>query len=117
MKRLLAILLSLFALQAFGASNILTWDEGVGGAPETGFSIERKAEACTGPAAFGALGTVTANILTFTDSTVAEGQTYCYRVRAAGPGGTFSGYSNTADRLVPFTVAPAPLNLQIKGGP
>ena len=83
MRKLLFILL-LLPLSAFGASNVLTWDET--STNETGFRVERKAEACTGPGAFTEIGAVAANIVTFTDSGVVEGQTYCYRVRASGQG-------------------------------
>jgi len=98
----------------FGASNVLLWDDM--STNETGFSVERKAEICTGPGAFAVIGAVSVNINTFTDNGVTEGQTYCYRVRAAGPGGLFSGYSNTAERLVPFSPPLAPSNLRATGG-
>ena len=114
-KVLLFLCLMAAASATFGASNVLLWDDM--STNETGFSVERKPEACAGTGAFGIIGTVASNIATFADSTVTEGVTYCYRVRAAGLGGLFSGYSNTAERLVPFTAPAAPSGLKVQGGP
>ena len=116
-KVLLFLCLMAAATAAFGASNVLDWDYPAAETRETGFSIERKPEACTGSGAFGVIVTVGPNVLTHTDSAVVEGVTYCYRVRAAGPGGTFSEYSNLAGRLVPFTAPAAPSGLTVQGGP
>ena len=112
MKRMLFIALIGLAGNVSAQQNVLTWDDMSDN--ETSFRIERKAEACTGPGAFTEIGSVAANVNTFTDSPVIEGQTYCYRVRAAGQGGTFSAYSNTAQRTVPFRVPAPPANLQVK---
>lgn len=56
---------------------------------ETGFAIERK----IGTGAFSAYASVAANVTTFTDTQVAPGLTYTYRVRATAAGGD-SGNSN-----------------------
>ena len=76
------------------------------------FNIERKVEACAGGAAFVPLATVGLDIVTFTDTAVSEGVTYCYRVNASNVSGV-SAFSNTADRLVPFTSPPAPSSLVV----
>jgi hypothetical protein len=116
MKNFLAgIVALLLSVPAFAASNVLTWDDM--STNETGFSVERKPEACTGLGAFGIIGSVAVNVNTFTDASVVEGVTYCYRVRATGGGGLFSAYSNSAERLVPFTAPAAPSGLTIQGGP
>ena len=78
MKSLIILVtLLLLASPAWAASNILTWTDN--SANELNFNVERKAEACTGTAAFAPLATVGANVTTYTDSAVVEGQTYCYR--------------------------------------
>ena len=114
MRKILAVFLALVSMQAMGASNVLLWDEA--STNELGFSIERKPVACAATGTFVEIATVTQNITTYTDSSVVEGVTYCYQVRAFGPGGLYSGYSNTAERLVPFTAPIAPSNLRVQGG-
>lgn len=99
---------------AWAGSNILTWTDN--STNETAFDIERKAEACPGSLPFAVLATVGANIVTYTDSAVVEGVTYCYRVDASNSAGK-SAYSNTASRTVPFTVPAAPSGLGAAGGP
>ena len=109
-----ALLLSAGAAPAFAASNQLSWTDNSGN--EANFHIERKAEACAGAAPFAEIATTGANVVTFTDSAVAEGVTYCYRVAASNPAGK-SAYSNTASRTVPFSVPNAPSGLGVSGGP
>jgi titin len=111
---ILAILLQVLAAPAWGASNILTWQDNSNN--ETAFHVERKAEACTGTGAFAEIATTAANIATFTDAAVTEGLTYCYRVAASNTAGK-SAFSNTAGRTVPFTVPAAPSGLGVTGGP
>ena len=111
---LILLVLLLFAPPAGAASNVLTWTDN--STNEANFNIERKAEACTGTAAFAEIATTGFNITTFTDAAVTEGVTYCYRVAASNPAGK-SAYSNTASRTVPFTVPAAPLGLGVSGGP
>jgi hypothetical protein len=94
--------------------NVLTWQDN--SANEQSFDIERKAVPCATAGTFTVLATVGANVVTYTDLAVTEGATYCYRVDAANTAGK-SGYSNTAERLVPFTVPAAPSVLGVTGGP
>lgn len=95
---------------AYGV-NVLTW---VDNSPnETGFRVERKQEACTGTLAFAAISTVPTNQTNYNDTNVIQGQKYCYRVAAVNPAGS-SPFSNTAERLVPFTIPVAPGQLQVK---
>ena len=114
MRWIVAFLMLLVAGPVWAASNVLTWMDNSGN--EANFNIERKVEACSGPLAFVPLATVGANIVTFTDTAVTEGVTYCYRVNASNTAG-ISVFSNTASRLVPFTVPNAPSGLGVVGGP
>ncbi|HEY6553814.1 MAG TPA: fibronectin type III domain-containing protein, partial [Vicinamibacteria bacterium] len=69
----------------------LTWTDKA--TDETGYTVQRCAGiSCTG---FAAIVTLPRNSRTYTDSGVAPGITYRYRVMATGPGGN-SAYSNTA---------------------
>ena len=90
--------------------NVLTWTDNASN--EQNFNIERKAEACAGGAAFVPLATVGLDIVTFTDTAVTEGTTYCYRVNASNAAGV-SAFSNTAGRTVPFTLPSAPSGLLV----
>lgn len=103
---------------AGAASNILAWDFPVAEeANITTFNIERKTQACAGSTGvFNEIGTVAKTLRTFTDSAVVPGSTYCYRARTVGPGGA-SGYSNTAEKILPFPVPAAPSNLTVTTGP
>ena len=109
--------LALLAGHARAAQTVLTWDyiaADVTTFGVTGFAIERKAEACAGSALpFAQIGTALAAARTYTDATVVQGKTYCYRVAAVNPGG-LSGYSNTTAKTVPFDVPPAPTNLAVQ---
>lgn len=99
---------------AVAASNVLTWTDN--STNEVNFNVERKAEPCTGSGAFVPLASTTANVTTLIDGAVQEGVTYCYRVDASNPAGA-SDWSNTAERLVPFTVPAAPSGLGVTPGP
>lgn len=114
------LLLLLAPVLAGAASNELTWvDNSIEGAPggaETNFHIERKAEACPGPALWVELAVTGANVTRFIDATVQPGVTYCYRVAASNPAGK-SAYSNTAQRTVPLAALAAPSGLTVGGGP
>lgn len=59
---------------------------------ETSFVIERSLSSSSG---FAQIGTVTSNVVTFNDNTVARRTTYFYRVKAVNGAGS-SAYSNTA---------------------
>ena len=96
------------------AGNVLTWIDNAGN--EANFHIERKTEACAGLLAFAEIATTGANVTTFNDVAVIEGQTYCYRVAASNPAGK-SAFSNAAGRTVPFVVPAAPSGLGVSGGP
>lgn len=104
------VCLGALAGAAHAGQNVLTWTDNASN--EQNFNIERKAEACAGGGAFTPLATVGLNVVTFTDTAVSEGVTYCYRVNASNAAGP-SAYSNTADRLVPFTLPPAPSTLVV----
>jgi len=87
------------------AQNVLEWLDNADN--ETGFIVERKAEACAAAtlsyaivAYVGAAGGTGATV-TYIDTDVVEGATYCYRVSAYNSGGT-SSPSNTAQRTVPI---------------
>lgn len=106
----LALMLCLFPVAVF-AGNTATWVDNSNN--ETNFVLERKAVACaTALPAFGVLVTLPANTVTYVDNAVTEGVTYCYRVKATNAAGD-SAYSNTADRLVPFTVPASPSLLNV----
>lgn len=117
MRVLLAVVLAVFCSAALSATNTLEWDYPAAEEPRvTTFNLERKAEACAGAGAFAEIATVGATSRIYADNTVAEGTTYCYQVRAVGPGGV-SPYSNQVARTVPFTAPAAPTNLRVSGGP
>ncbi|MFH1016803.1 MAG: hypothetical protein V1798_01315 [Pseudomonadota bacterium] len=86
---------------------VLTWQDNSNN--ETRFEIERCVGAgCTNYAPYAQVG---ANVGTYTDTSVAAGTTYCYRVRACNSTGC-SGYSNTFCVAVPVLNVPAaPSNL------
>jgi titin len=98
---------------AYGPTS-LTWTDN--SQNETGFTVQRKGEACTGTGAFANLATTAKDIRTYTDGTTVEGGTYCYRVAATNPAGV-SAWSNTAERVVPFTVPAPPSGLGAVGAP
>ncbi|MFN2491854.1 MAG: fibronectin type III domain-containing protein [Pyrinomonadaceae bacterium] len=86
----------------------LTWTDNASN--EDGFQIER----CTGAGCsnFAQVAQVTANITTYSNSTLAAGTTYRYRVRAFSAAGS-SGYSNIAEATTPAqqSAFAAPSNL------
>ncbi|MCI0411018.1 MAG: fibronectin type III domain-containing protein, partial [Acidobacteria bacterium] len=74
--------------EATAAQLTLSWTDNSGN--EDGFKIERE----TGQAGtFAQINTVGANVLSYTDSGLAEGTEYCYRVRAFNGAGD-SAYTN-----------------------
>jgi hypothetical protein len=70
---------------------------------ESGFKIER----ALGAGAFSQVATVGTNITTYSDSGLAAGTSYSYRVRATNSAGD-SAYSNTAGATTSPSVATAP---------
>ncbi len=84
-----------------GAAVRLTWQDN--GGDENGFRLERRA----GSGTWSQIATTAADTLTYTDTAVASGTTYEYRVFAYGPGGT-SASSPTAS--IGFTTSVAASN-------
>ena len=83
---------SLLTASISGASVVLTWQDN--SSNEIGFYIERcEGAGCTDFT--GLFGDTSANVSTFTDSSVTSGTTYRYRVVAYNAGG-YSSYSNIA---------------------
>ena len=97
---------------AHAGSNQLSWTDN--STNEANFNIERTTaadvSACQTATGFTSLASVGFNVVTFNDSVVTEGTTYCYRVNASNTGGV-SAFSNIAGRLVPFSVPPVPSGL------
>ncbi|MHB1146865.1 MAG: FISUMP domain-containing protein [Lutibacter sp.] len=77
---------------------ILTWTDN--STNETGFKIERM----TGTGSWSVKGSVATDILTYTDTGVAEGATYTYRVYSFNAAGNSSGYSNSNQITIPNAV-------------
>jgi fibronectin type 3 domain-containing protein len=96
LARTLSVLGFLSTVTVNAAQLRLQWDDN--SADETGFKIER-AEGTSGT--FAQIATVGANVVAYTDTAVAEGKTYRYRVRAYNAAGN-SPYSNLADYSVPM---------------
>jgi len=115
MRKILGIMgLVLLPILAHAAQNTLTWVDN--STNETSFKVERTTASsvanCATAGGFTQIATVGPDIVTYVDSSVNEGTTYCYRVRASNTAGD-SAYSNIAGRLVPFTIPAAPANLQV----
>lgn len=122
MRKLFALLL-LCATSAYAAQVTLSWTYVATDFAKfgiTGFQVERKPALCgVGTAPFVIINT-TAAVLAYVDTTVVEGNSYCYRVAARGavnvdnPTG-LSAYSGTAEKSVPLAPGPypAPTNLII----
>src|SRR6202035_2574378 len=73
---------------------------------ESGFKIERSTDAVN----FAQIATVATNVTKYSDTTVAAGTTYTYRVRATNSAGD-SGYSNTATATTQISAPLAPSNM------
>lgn len=90
-------------------STTLAWTYTQGsGDPATFFTVQRAAPCtgtgCTGPGAFGTIGTTTAiTTLSYVDLNVAAGQTWWYQVLASNAGGN-SSPSNSVSATTPFSV-------------
>jgi len=86
----LLVTLIAWYVEASAGQLTLTWIDS--STSELGSSIERS----TGTAgAFGEIGTTGPGVTSYTDLTVADGTTYCYRVRGFNAT-AYSGYSNVA---------------------
>jgi hypothetical protein len=93
------LLLALYAwrLEAIAGQLTATWDDN--STNELGFSIERS----LGPSnTFAEVATTGSGTTTYTDSSLADATTYCYRVRAFNAAG-YSSYSNVACGTTPQT--------------
>ena len=108
------LMVPLLIAPAWAAQNTLTWTDN--STNEANFHVERTTAAdvpaCQTATGFAEIAVTGANVVTFTDSTVAEGLTYCYRVDASNTAGV-SAFSNIAGRTVPFSVPPAPSALGV----
>ena len=104
----------LTAGNVFAGSNILSWTDN--STNEDNFRIQRTTAAdvpaCQTAAGFTEIAVTGLTIVTFTDTVVTEGLTYCYRVSASNTAGP-SAFSNVAGRTVPFSVPLAPSGLVV----
>ena len=96
---------ALTATAASGPRVNLAWADA--SSNESGFKIERSTDGVT----FTQIGTVTAEVIAYADTTVVAGVTYRYRVRAFNAVGD-SSYSNTAEAAT-VPVAPTSLTLTV----
>ena len=84
----------------------LTWTDN--STNEANFNVERKdAPIADTTKPFVQINLTAPNVTQYTDSTVAEGGTYSYRVAASNSAGK-SGYSNLVEIAVPFAIPTAP---------
>ena len=88
---------NLAAIVNTSSQAVLTWTDNANN--EASYLVERQ----TGTGTFTQIATLSANVTSYTDTTVAAGLTYSYRVRAA-TGTVFSSYSNTASVTLSATV-------------
>ena len=113
---LVLLLLAPVAAAAQQVTATWTWSQGSGG-PAQGFDIERKGESCTLAALpFAKIGSTAPNVLTYVDTAVVRGTTYCYRLDAYNSSGK-SPYSNSAEITVPFLAPAAPSPPTLTLGP
>jgi hypothetical protein len=92
---------------------VLTWRDNSDN--ENGFKIERSLDGST----FNQIDTVGQDVISYSDTTVAENTTYHYQVRAYNTGGD-SGYSGPAISTTPFCpagppAAPTGLTAKVRG--
>lgn len=95
-------------LPAGRTSLILNWTDN--SFDETGFAIERSLGIS---GTFAEVGRVGAGVTSFTDTGLSPETTYFYRVKAIGPSGLDSVYSNVASGRTLPNEPPAPSNLQV----
>lgn len=111
---LIVLTLLLLATPAWAGQNVLTWTDN--STNEANFHIERTTAAdvpaCQTATGFTEIAVVGMNVVTFTDTAVTEGLTYCYRVDASNTSGV-SAFSNIAGRTIPFSVPAPPSNLTV----
>ncbi|MFC1706760.1 fibronectin type III domain-containing protein, partial [Planctomycetota bacterium] len=98
--------LDIVSMTAFAVS--IAWQDHADN--EDGFAVYRS---LLGSVQFDQIATMSLNVATFTDATVAQGTAYSYVVRAFGAGGT-SAASNPLEVVVPLDSAPnAPTGLTL----
>ncbi|MGB7947904.1 MAG: fibronectin type III domain-containing protein [Candidatus Binatia bacterium] len=85
---------------SLAASLILKWKDA--SSNETGFKVER-ALGTTG--SFSQVGTVDANVQSYTDPSVSSGKTYCYRVRAYNSNGSSTASNQACANVASTTVS------------
>lgn len=98
MKHIIATIALIFPVAAFGADNVLNWDDVTG---EDGFTVYAKNERCGQTnLQYSPLSNTQMNITTFTHNTGAsdDGYNWCYRVTAYNANGE-SGFSNEAGKV------------------
>jgi gliding motility-associated-like protein len=89
-----------------GAANILTWSSYVGWAPKC-YRIYRSA----GTGNFTLIDSVKANVLTYTDTALCDGN-YCYFVQAVKDSGFYASRSNSTCLNAQYTRQIKPVNLR-----
>ncbi|WP_281322142.1 M43 family zinc metalloprotease [Flavobacterium aestivum] len=80
----------------------LTWTDNA--TNETAYSVER----ATGSGSYSVIATLGANVVSYTDTGLAAGTTYSYKVRA-NAGTTYSSYSNVGTATIASTGVAAPV--------
>ena len=99
------------------SKTVLFWDQPApkpGEEPRDHTDIRRSDSPCAS-ATFQTVIQTAADILTWTDTNIVPGQTYCYVAVNVGTTGRESVPSNSVERLVPFSGAPpAPTNLRVQ---
>jgi hypothetical protein len=93
-----ALLVLIGCAEVSGAQLTLSWIDNSGGVASV--RIERRLGSNT---IFGAIGDVPPGVTSYVDASVAQGSTYCYRVRAY-EAGVISPYSTETCRVVGITV-------------
>jgi hypothetical protein len=112
LKRIMlcALFVSLLSLPAWATSVNLAWDYTQGGTLATTFTVSRQAN-CTG-----AFTPLAANIpvgtLTYIDTTVVAGSTYCWEVVAIAATGEVSTPSNVLTFRVLLPPPSSPINMR-----
>src|SRR5258706_1087504 len=115
MKKLLLLLLFCSSTAFAAGTATLSWDylaSDVTTFGVTNFNLERKVGACVAAGTFVEVATPAATLRAYADPNLTSGLTYSYRLAASGPGGK-SGYSNCAEKFIPFAVPPAPGNVTV----
>lgn len=93
---------------------VVIWDPDPAADPVTqAFTIERKAQACTGTAAFAEIAAPAAPAQWYLDTNLTRGTTYCYRAFRVGVGlAGKSAASNTAQKTIPSVPAAPVIRVQ-----